>query len=87
MHAMHSTVREGKKFNTVQRKIFEGCKFLGLRCFPSKRKAKINRRLWAASIKRNGMKNGTENGTRFIVMNNVIMIIMGVILMFIEKNI
>ena len=32
------------------------------------------------------MKNGTENGTRFIVMNNVIMIIMGVVLMFIERK-
>ena len=40
----------------------------------------------AASIKRNGMKNGTENGTKFIVMNNVIMIIMGVVLMFMERN-
>ena len=32
------------------------------------------------------MKNGTENKTRFIVMNNVIMIIMGVVLMFMERN-
>ena len=40
----------------------------------------------AASIKQNGMKNGTENETRFIVMSNVIRIIMGVVLMFIERN-
>ena len=36
--------------------------------------------------KRNEMKNGTENKTRFIVMNNVIMIIMGMVLMFMERN-